>query len=406
MKHEKPSKAKIADGQISAEFDREALTRAVKIASTGEECRKGSSVPVLTYLVVGPAAVEHRGVDASVHVRLKDCEGSGRVLLPARSLAGALSAMSAETVRVTKAEGDAAVTLSCGDVVASFVPYAIADAAPPVEVSPTMLVKEKDQPPVEVSSEIRTFSLGEGALGALLRFVSPFISQEETRYYLNGVALRCSDAAGGPTLCAVATDGHRLGFTSVGLSSPCDPFSPRILPRPAEEFLRQHVGRDETRIRISARHAEIAFGDVTLTTKLIDGTYPDYTRVIPAPSEVAMTLDCVALARFLSGARRMLGWGRSAFGCPAVKLERTDEALRVSSKNPDNHRLETTIAIEADGDPTRGPIGFNPSYLGAIAKVFSAKRLRLELADPGSPCRISDPDAPGERFVVLMPMRV
>lgn len=392
MKHEKPSRAKIADGQISATFDRLALTEAVTTAASLEECRVGASIPILSYLVVGPDAIEYRGLDTSLRVRLDGSSGSGRVMLPARSLSGALAAMPDETVVVEKSADASDVTITCGDVVATFVPLCVADTPAPLEVSPPN------------DANLRSFALGEGALAGLLGFVSSFISDCETRYYLNGVSLTCEERPDGPYLVVVATDGHRLASCSAGLPAPCEGFQKRIVPRAAALFLKAHVGRRETRIRISQNRAEFAFGDAIFATKLIDGVFPDYSRVVPQPLNAGRTIDAKALGRFLAAARVVFGW-RGRYEMP-VKFEPSDDDLKVSGRGSDKGSMAVALRAEVDGEPVTTPIGFNPIYLSKVVKAFGSKRLRLEYAGSFDPCRVTDPDRLGDDFALLMPMRL
>ncbi len=415
MKHETPSRHKLVDGQISATVPRLAFTAAVKVAASSPECAERSIAPVLGCLMVGPDAIEYRGCDASIRAAFAGGEGSGRVMLPARSLVAILSAMTAEAVTLTKDATAKVVELKCGDVTARLVPLAVADAPPTIDVeakSVVAAVPEKNVqgrhgpetvpavPEKVVDHGLRTFALGEGVLASLLALTRPFISTEETRYYLCGVALACEAHPEGERLRAVATDGHRLGTRSVGLSAPCEPFPTRIVPCDLVGFLAAHIGSREVTVRITTSRVEFAFGAVVVSGKLVDGTYPDYARVIPAETGNTLTFESKDTVRLLLAQKRMMG----RMGV-AVKIETHPVGVTFTSKSPDAGELSARVAAEVAGTPCPS-LGFNAGYLASVFQAFGSKRLRFQFDEPGSPCRVTDPDAPGDALAVVMPMRV
>lgn len=216
------------------------------------------------------------------------------------------------------------------------------------------------------------------------------ISTEETRYYLNGVYLHATEGR----LAAVATDGHRL---SRHYGDPRDHFDGVILPRKLVSIL----PKGNVRVSLSARKVRVhtsngADGDTTITSKLIDGTFPDYQRVIPTSNDKIVLADRKALATAVERVSTVATErGR------AVKLEIAPGQIALSVRGD----AEATDAVEADysGEPIE--IGFNAAYLTELLGNLSGDTVRIALNDGGSPTLFSAPDN-GALLAVLMPMRV
>jgi DNA polymerase-3 subunit beta len=226
------------------------------------------------------------------------------------------------------------------------------------------------------------------------------ISTEETRYYLNGIFLHTVEAGGATMLRAVATDGHRLARVETPAPEGAAGMPGVIAPRKAvNEVLKllEDMAQD-VRIELSTAKARFRFGDVVLTTKLIDGTFPDYARVIPAGNDKRLVVDkdpfekAVDRVSTLSSER-----GR------AIKLAIADGRMTLSVNNPDSGSASEEIEVDYDSAPI--DIGFNAHYLLDIIGQLSSDTALIRLADPGSPTLIQDRDGASALFV-LMPLRV
>ena len=226
------------------------------------------------------------------------------------------------------------------------------------------------------------------------------ISTEETRYYLNGIYLHTVDIGGTPMLRAVATDGHRLARVETQAPEGSVGVPGVIVPRKAVnevQKLLEDMSHDVT-IEISTAKARFQFGDVVLTTKLIDGTFPDYARVIPTGNDKLLIVDrdpfrnAVDRVATLSSER-----GR------AIKLAIAEGKITLSVNNPDSG--SASEEIEADYDSAPIDIGFNARYLLDIVGQLSSDTASIRLADPGSPTLIQDREGAPALFV-LMPLRV
>ena len=244
------------------------------------------------------------------------------------------------------------------------------------------------------------FTLPAVELKRLIENTQFAISTEETRYYLNGIYLHTVDADGKPVLRAVATDGHRLARVETPAPEGAVGMPGVIAPRKAvNEVLK--LLEDPTQdvsIEVSPAKARFRFGDVVLTTKLIDGTFPDYQRVIPSGNDKRLVVDkdpfekAVDRVSTLSSER-----GR------AIKLSIADGKMTLSVNNPDSGSASEEIEVDYDSAPI--DIGFNARYLLDIVGQLAGDTALIRMADPGSPTLIQDRDGANALYV-LMPLRV
>ena len=244
------------------------------------------------------------------------------------------------------------------------------------------------------------FTLPAVELKRLIENTQFAISTEETRYYLNGVYLHAVEVDGRPMLRAVATDGHRLARVETPAPEGAAGMPGVIAPRKAvNEVLKLlEDPLQDVRIEISTTKARFQFGDVVLTTKLIDGTFPDYQRVIPAGNDKRLVVDkdpfekAVDRVSTLSSER-----GR------AIKLSIADNKMTLSVNNPDSGSASEEIEVDYDSAPI--DIGFNARYLLDIIGQLAGDTALIRMADPGSPTLIQDRDG-ATALYVLMPLRV
>jgi len=226
------------------------------------------------------------------------------------------------------------------------------------------------------------------------------ISTEETRYYLNGIFLHIAERAKAPTLRAVATDGHRLAQVELERPAGADGMPGIIVPRKTVHELHRLIEDSASEVKVGVSPAKVRFeiGTVTLTSKLIDGTFPDYGRVIPQSNDKEMT---VSNAEF-KGAVDRVSTIASERG-RAVKLNIGKDKLVLSVNNPEGGSATEEIGVGYGASPLE--IGFNARYLLDIAGQLEGDEARFLLADPGSPTMVKDGNDDSALYV-LMPMRV
>jgi DNA polymerase-3 subunit beta len=259
---------------------------------------------------------------------------------------------------------------------------------------------ESDFPDLAAGDMTHKFTLAASDLKRLIDKTQFAISTEETRYYLNGIYLHVAGAAKSQTLRAVATDGHRLAQTDLPVPAGAAGMPGVIVPRKTVTEVQRLIEDNETEVAIELSSAKIRFsiGDVVLTSKLIDGTFPDYARVIPSGNDKQLVVD----KKDFEAAVDRVSTVSSERG-RAVKLSLSGGKLILSVTNPDSGSATEEIEVEYDSDPI--DIGFNSRYLLDIAAQLDGEVAVLRLADPGSPTLIEDKDAKGSLYV-LMPMRV
>ena len=259
---------------------------------------------------------------------------------------------------------------------------------------------ESDFPDLAAGDMTHKFKVAAADLKRLIDKTQFAISTEETRYYLNGIYLHTAGSGKTATLRAVATDGHRLAQVDLPLPTGAAGMPGIIVPRKTVGEVQRLIDDGEAEIAIELSQGKIRFsiGDVVLTSKLIDGTFPDYARVIPVANDKELVVDkkdfeaSVDRVSTVSSER-----GR------AVKLSINSGRLLLSVTNPDSGSATEELEIEYSADPI--DIGFNSRYLLDIAAQIEGEVAVLKLADAGSPTLIQDRDSAGALYV-LMPMRV
>jgi len=262
----------------------------------------------------------------------------------------------------------------------------------------------RDDFPVIVEGELPTsFELPARELAELIDRTRFAISTEETRYYLNGIFLHVSDEAR-PVLKAAATDGHRLARYTIDRPEGAEGMPDVIVPRKAVAELRKLLEEAlDSSVQIDLSASKIRFalggeGGVVLTSKLIDGTFPDYSRVIPTGNDKLLRLDPKS---FYEGVDRVATIATEK--TRAVKMGLDQDKVTLSVTSPDNGTAAEEIAAEYKADGFE--IGFNANYLKDILSQIDSDMVELHLADAGAPTLIRrDENSPA--LYVLMPMRV
>ena len=260
---------------------------------------------------------------------------------------------------------------------------------------PTLPVE--DFPAISSNELPVNFSLTAADMRDLIDATRFAISTEETRYYLNGIYIHKAESG---ELCSVATDGHRLAMTRQALPSGAAQMPSIILPRKAVNELRKLLDDfdGDVLIGLSETRAEFRFGVVRLTSKLIDGTFPDYTRVIPVGNDRIMQVDVSAFSAAVDRVSTI-----ASEKSRSVKMGLKSGVLTLSASNTDASSATEELEVSYDGPEME--IGFNARYLLDIAGQVNSEMVEFALADQGSPSLVRAPGDEASLFV-LMPMRV
>ncbi|MEI6557746.1 MAG: DNA polymerase III subunit beta [Rhodospirillaceae bacterium] len=262
-----------------------------------------------------------------------------------------------------------------------------------------------DFPQLSAGGFIHSFELAAADLRALVDHTRFAISTEETRYYLNGIyvhAGRSMIEGGGevPVLRAVATDGHRLARIELPLPEGASAIPGVIIPRKTVAEIRKLIDEAAARIEVSLSETKIrvAFDSIAVTSKLIDGTFPDYERVIPVGNDKVMVVKAKPFAAAVDRVATI-----STEKSRAVKLSLHTDTLTLSATSPEAGSATEEIEVNYRGVPLE--IGFNSRYLLDIVQQISGDDARFIMADAAAPTIIRDIADSGALFV-LMPMRV
>jgi len=257
-----------------------------------------------------------------------------------------------------------------------------------------------DFPALSVEDLGHAFTVPAPDLKRLIEKTRFAISTEETRYYLNGIYLHEAESDGKPTLRAVATDGHRLAQVELPLPSGAKGMPGVIVPRKTVQELAKLVedADGEVRIELSSSKIRVSAGRVVLTSKLIDGTFPDYARVIPQGNDKRLEVDNSSFKQAVDRVSTL-----SSDKGRAVKLALSDGKLTLSVNNPESGSATEELVVDYGYEPLE--IGFNARYLIDISDQLESETAEFLLADPGSPTIVRDVKDSSALYV-LMPMRV
>jgi DNA polymerase-3 subunit beta len=259
----------------------------------------------------------------------------------------------------------------------------------------------KEDFPVMASSEYDcNFTAAAPVLRRLFDKSKFAISTEETRYYLNGVYMHASDGVDGKVLRCVATDGHRLARIDAPLPEGAEDLPGVIVPRKTVNELRKLVDDDEMQIAVSVSETKIRFAtpEITLTSKVIDGSFPDYTRVIPQGNTRRLEVDAAEFAKAVDRVSTV-----SSERSRAVKLSLDEDRLILTVNAPDSGAAEEILAVAYGDEPLE--IGFNAKYLLEIAGQVDRENAVFLFNSSGDPTLMREGNDESAVYVV-MPMRV
>ncbi|HAS84284.1 MAG TPA: DNA polymerase III subunit beta [Verrucomicrobia bacterium] len=316
-------------------------------------------------------------VELSVRADLP-AETPGETTLPARRLHDILRAFPEDGTVTITVEGDKA-TVRCGRSRFTLVTLPASDF-------PTL----EDLP---FDGDIRVH---QGALRGMIERSHFAMAQQDVRYYLNGLLLE----VGPNVLRLVATDGHRLAFQELQTEEATVEARQVIVPRKGIlELMRLLADSDaEVVLKIGTNHLRVILGEIRFTSKLIDGKFPDYQRVIPREGNRVVIADRQVLRSALARAGIVLNDKTTG-----VALQLEDWILRAKARNPDQEEAEEEVEINYSGGPLE--IGFNVTYMLDALGALTGELAKLSFSDSASSCLIEEAEGSGGRHVI-MPMRL
>jgi DNA polymerase III subunit beta len=249
-------------------------------------------------------------------------------------------------------------------------------------------------PVIEEINAAQTLSLPQGEFRRLIDKTHFSMAQQDVRYYLNGLLLETQESS----LRAVATDGHRLALCEIALSSP-GKAGQVIVPRKGVLELQRILGTEgDVELAIGTNHVRAQIGDIRFTSKLIDGRFPEYGRVIPSSPAKLVQADRELLRQALQ--RTAILSNEKYRG---IRLAVRTDLLTIQAHNPEQEEAEDQVEVVYAGDEVE--IGFNVNYLLDALSAIEGDKVEIGLTDANSSCLIHAPGLTQTRYVV-MPMRL
>ncbi len=362
--------------------NRESLLRALQLVTGVVERRQ--TLPVLANLLVvaRDGSLSLTGTDLEVELVANESsveiQQEGEATIPARKLADIWRSLPEDAQVTVEVAGDRA-TVRSGR---SRFTLATLPAA--------------DFPKVESGADDAEFKVSQSDLQGLLDQVSFSMAQQDVRYFLNGMLLEVDPAH----LRTVATDGHRLAMSTLEGAGAGNERVQAIVPRKGVLELSRLLddGDDEVLMQLGANHLRVSKGPYTLTTKLVDGKFPDYEKVVPKDLGRTITGDRNSLKQAFQRASIL-----SNEKYRGVRMIIDGEQMTIQANNPEQEEAEEQVAVEYDGE--RMEIGFNVSYLQDVLSVLDTEQIQLSVSDANSSALIEGMGKEDAVYVV-MPMRL
>lgn len=254
----------------------------------------------------------------------------------------------------------------------------------------------KDFPGLDDIDAQHEFTIPQNSLKSLIDKTSFAMAQQDVRYYLNGILVELSTGL----IKLVATDGHRLALSEYKVDIELEVDKQIIIPRKGVMELAKLLGTSDSPVKLtlSQNHIKVETDKLSFTSKLIDGKFPDYNRVIPVDGNKLMTVSRDSLKRSMS---RISILSNEKYR--GIRLTLTTGNLAIQANNPDQEEAEEELAVNYDDSEME--IGFNVTYLIDVLNVLTSEEVQLKLKDSNSSCIVSDVSDPSSLYVV-MPMRL
>lgn len=362
-------------------ISREALLRPLQLVSGVVERRQ--TLPVLSnvLLVLKGSELSLTGTDLEVElvgrVSVDEAKSEGSITVPARKLLDICKSLADDAV-IEIALNDNKVLLKSGRS----------------RFTLTTL-PASEFPSVEEEPDTFSLQLGQRKLKELLEATSFAMAQQDVRYYLNGMLFEVDPSY----LRVVATDGHRLAMETLAMDNTIAETQQLILPRKGVMEMGRLLDDDgEIDLTFGQNHLRAKVPEFTFTSKLVDGKFPDYNRVLPKGGNRIVVGDCQLLRQAFSRVSIL-----SNEKYRGVRVELSDGQLKVVANNPEQEEAEEIVNVDYQGDGLE--IGFNVSYLIDVLATLSSERVRITLSDPNSSALLEAEEG-SDAVYVVMPMRL
>ena len=256
-------------------------------------------------------------------------------------------------------------------------------------------LRASDFPIIEEVAAQQTLQLKRQDFRQMLEQTQFSMAQQDVRYYLNGLLFETD----GQTLRAVATDGHRLALTELQMDKAAERKEQIIVPRKGVlELQRLLDGDGDVELTLGANHVQAQIDSIRFTSKLIDGKFPDYGRVVPEEPQNIVTCDRNLMRHALQRAAIL-----SNEKYRGVRLALEPNNVTIQANNPEQEEAEEALEVEYSGESME--IGFNVTYLLDALNAVTSEQVEIGLGDTNSSCLIRAPGSTNTKFVV-MPMRL
>ncbi|MBT3531516.1 MAG: DNA polymerase III subunit beta [Gammaproteobacteria bacterium] len=363
-------------------ISREALLKPLQMVSGVVERRQ--TLPVLSnvLMVLDGSELSLTGTDLEVEligrVPVDQAHEAGAVTVPARKLLDICKSL-ADDANVEFSLSDNKLTLKSGRS-----RYTLTT------------LPASEFPSVDEEPDTFSLSISQAKLHELLESTSFAMAQQDVRYYLNGMLFEVAP----DFLRVVATDGHRLAMETLNMDNPINDVQQLILPRKGILELSRLLGDEQGEITLTfgQNHIRAKVPAVTFTSKLVDGKFPDYNRVLPKGGNKVLIGECQELRQAFSRAAIL-----SNEKYRGVRVMLSNGELKILANNPEQEEAEEVVSVEYEGDSLE--IGFNVSYLIDVLSTLSSKKARITLSDPNSSALIEAEEG-SDALYVVMPMRL
>ncbi len=304
--------------------------------------------------------------------------GNMEITLPARKLFDICRALPGNAEITIKKEGDKSIVKS-GKSRFALVTAPVADF-----------------PVIQVSQWEQALTISQNSFKDLLQQTHFCMAQQDVRYYLNGLLLELTDKK----IRCVATDGHRMAISETLFGKSIKSDRQVIVPRKGVQEMLRLLGDTDDLIELEfgTNHIRAETGEFTFTTKLIDGRYPDYNKVIPSKQSKKLKLDRNLFRETLARAAIL-----SSEKYRGVRLSLSNKALRLTAHNPEQEEAQEEISTDYSGEEME--IGFNVNYMIEAISALHTDIVEFGLNDPNSSCTLISPDTNYPQYVI-MPMRL
>lgn len=363
-------------------IQREALLKPLQLVAGVVERRQ--TLPVLSnvLVVVDGNTLSLTGTDLEVEligrIPLEEQAEPGEITVPARKLMDICKSLPDDsTINFRVEEGKAILKAGRSRFTLTTLPAA-------------------DFPNVEDGESAMNFAVSQSKLRRLIERTGFAMAQQDVRYYLNGMLLEINAGQ----LRAVATDGHRMAMCTVDASIDYQEKYQLIVPRKGILELARLLGEadDLINITLGTHHIRATTGDFTFTSKLVDGKFPDYERVLPRGGDKVVLADRQSLRNAFS--RTAILSNEKYRG---IRLMLSDALLKIQANNPEQEEAEEDTVVDYSGAPLE--IGFNVSYLLDVMNVLSNEQIKMTLSDANSSALVQESESDDSLYVV-MPMRL